>query len=121
MIERQIERPHAHAVGFGGEEGVEQLVRILGEDSDAVVRHTDQDFIREKAGAERGAARFDTKTKGDLALPPQPTNLCSSIVSIDADATPLQRQPQGRILLAPSPVSPAAWRCWRRYVEPRPW
>jgi hypothetical protein len=31
---------HAHAAGFGGEEGVEQPVRILGGNPDAAIRHT---------------------------------------------------------------------------------
>src|SRR6266850_6653757 len=31
---------HTHAAGFGGEEGVEQSVRVLGGDSDAAIRHT---------------------------------------------------------------------------------
>src|SRR5882672_12119974 len=32
--------PHAHAAGFGGEEGVEQPVRIRGGYPDAAIRHT---------------------------------------------------------------------------------
>src|SRR5882672_3267392 len=31
---------HTHAAGFGGEEGVEQPIRILGGDPDAAIRHT---------------------------------------------------------------------------------
>jgi len=40
MIERQIDRPIPHAAGFGGEEGVEQTVRILGGDPDAAIRYS---------------------------------------------------------------------------------
>src|SRR5260370_6822901 len=32
--------PHTHAAGFGGEEGIEQPVRILGGDPDAAIRYT---------------------------------------------------------------------------------
>src|ERR1700676_4767639 len=32
--------PHPHAAGFGGEEGVEQPVRILGGNPDAAIRDT---------------------------------------------------------------------------------
>jgi hypothetical protein len=31
---------HTHAAGFGGEEGIEQPVRILGGDPDAAIGHT---------------------------------------------------------------------------------
>src|SRR6202022_4673837 len=33
---------HTHAAGFGGEEGGEQPVHILGGDPDAAIRHTDE-------------------------------------------------------------------------------
>jgi hypothetical protein len=33
-------KSHPHAAGFGGEEGVEQPVRILGGDPDAAIRYT---------------------------------------------------------------------------------
>src|SRR3982074_476034 len=36
---------HTHAAGFGGEEGGEQLVRILGGDPDAAIRHTYQHLL----------------------------------------------------------------------------
>src|SRR5258705_12513049 len=36
---------HAHATGFGGEEGFEQLVSILVGDPDAAVRHTYQHLV----------------------------------------------------------------------------
>src|ERR1700681_1154289 len=36
---------HAHAAPFGGEEGVEQPVRILGGDRDAAIRHTYQHLL----------------------------------------------------------------------------
>src|ERR1700682_1154399 len=35
-------KSHTHAAGFGGEEGVEQPVHILGGDPDAAIRHTDE-------------------------------------------------------------------------------
>src|SRR6202022_2625069 len=38
-------QPHAHAAGFGGEEGAEQPVHILGGDSDAAIRHTYQRLL----------------------------------------------------------------------------
>jgi hypothetical protein len=40
MIERPDRESHAHAAGFGGEEGIEQPVRIFGGDPDAAIRHT---------------------------------------------------------------------------------
>src|ERR1700686_546766 len=33
---------HTHAAGFGGEEGVEQPVRVPGRDPDAAIRHIDE-------------------------------------------------------------------------------
>src|SRR6202043_2400224 len=36
---------HPHATGFGGEEGGEQPVRILGGDPDAAIRHTYQHLL----------------------------------------------------------------------------
>src|ERR1700730_15013959 len=36
---------HTHAAGFGGEEGGEQPVRILGGDPDAAIRHTYQHLL----------------------------------------------------------------------------
>src|ERR1700687_2284325 len=35
-------KSHTHAAGFGGEEGDEQPVHILGGDPDAAIRHTDE-------------------------------------------------------------------------------
>src|SRR5437879_8154551 len=37
---------HTHAAGFGGEEGVEQPVRILGGDPDAAIRYTYKHLVR---------------------------------------------------------------------------
>src|SRR3977135_657474 len=36
---------HSHAAGFGGEEGVEQPIHVLGGDSDAAVLHRNQDLV----------------------------------------------------------------------------
>src|ERR1700693_3116947 len=36
---------HTHAAGFGGEEGVEQSVRVLGGDPDAAIRHTYEHLV----------------------------------------------------------------------------
>src|SRR6202047_345698 len=36
---------HAHTSGFGGEEGGEQLVRILRGDPDAAIRHAYEQFL----------------------------------------------------------------------------
>ena len=36
---------HPHAAGFGGEEGIEQPVRILGGDPNAAIRHTYQHLL----------------------------------------------------------------------------
>src|ERR1700694_5311959 len=38
-------RAHTHAAAFGGEESVEQPVRILGGDPDAAIRHTDEHLL----------------------------------------------------------------------------
>jgi len=45
MIDRQDRESHTHAAGFGGEEGGEQPVRILGGDPDAAIRHTYQPLV----------------------------------------------------------------------------
>ena len=41
-MERLIGKPHPHAVGFGGEEGIEELVEILGIDPHARVPDCDR-------------------------------------------------------------------------------
>ena len=38
-------QPHAHAVGFGGEEGVEQLIRILCGNAGAAIRHAHEHLL----------------------------------------------------------------------------
>jgi len=38
-------QPHAYAAGFGSEEGIEQLVRVLGGDPDTAVRHCNHHLI----------------------------------------------------------------------------
>ena len=58
MIERQMEKSHTHAVGFGGEEGVEQPVRILGRYSEAAIRHAYEHLLfLVLAGADHQFAR----------------------------------------------------------------
>jgi hypothetical protein len=42
-------KSHPHAAGFGGEEGVEQPVRILGRDPDAAIRHTHEHLLCHRA------------------------------------------------------------------------
>src|SRR5271169_6211547 len=39
-------KSHPHAGGFGGEEGVEQPVRILGGNPDTTIRHTYEQMVR---------------------------------------------------------------------------
>src|ERR1700680_2045902 len=49
---------HTHAVGFGGEEGVEQLVRILGGYTASAIRHTYEHMTRlVLAGSDHQLAR----------------------------------------------------------------
>src|SRR6202140_5126605 len=50
--------PHTHAAGFGGEEGVEQPVRIFCGDPDAAIGHTYKHLLRiVLAGSDRQFAR----------------------------------------------------------------
>jgi hypothetical protein len=50
-------QPHTHAAGFGGEEGVEQPVRILGGDPDAAIRHTYEHLVWAKVSDDRKRRR----------------------------------------------------------------